>query len=501
MQEIELKFLVPDYKVDALLRQANIKSSQTNKLAAHYFDTAEQDLAKAGIALRIRKEGDDWVQTIKATGDGMASRLEHNHVLDAEQTAQAAETHSLSPDLQIYKNGELADNLARFDLDTLTDELIQQYVTDVERITRLVKKDNNVVEVAYDEGLVHHGKDASRQQNIHEVEFELLQGKPEFLFEVAKTWCKRYKMCVSTVTKAERGSLLLAGKQFGNAVKSDLDQLNISKKMSQPVFMRAVVHNCMLQILPNASAIAAGSPDGNHVHQLRVGIRRLRAALKFFDGFSEDINSDWIPILKQTFSLLGEYRDREILQIKTQPLLEEQGAPYVDWAPERDSLKVQPVDAVRANDFQLTLLELIEYSMSDPSEESNADKPAKPKLRKILSKLFNKITKASDHFAELDLEAQHDVRKRLKSLRYISEFVAPMFKKKKTKQFLQYLEPAQDVLGEYNDSLVGHRFYQQKTAQDANAWFAVGYFGAEQRHAARECANSLKTVKNAPEFW
>ncbi|WP_230661426.1 CYTH and CHAD domain-containing protein [Psychrobacter sp. I-STPA10] len=501
MQEIELKFLVPEYKVDALMRQANIKSSQTNQLAAYYFDTAKQDLAKSGIALRIRKEGEDWVQTIKATGDGMAARLEHNHTLDNQQAQLAADEQTLSPDLQIYNDSDLADILAHFDLETLADELIQQYVTDVERITRLVKKEGNVIEVAYDEGLVHHGEDDSIQQTIHEIEFELLQGSPEYLFEVAKTWCKRYKLCVSTVTKAERGSLLLANKEFTDAVKSDLDQLDISKKMSQPAFMRAVVHNCMLQILPNASAIAAGSPDGNHVHQLRVGIRRLRTALKFFDGFSEQVNSDWIPVLKQTFSLLGEYRDREILQIKTQPMLEEQGAPHVDWTPERDALKVQPIDAVRANDFQLTLLELIEFTMSDPSSEANADKLAKPKLCKILNKLFAKIAKASEHFAELDLEEQHDVRKRLKSLRYISEFVAPMFKKKKTKKFLKYLEPAQDILGEYNDSLVGHEFYQQKTEQDANAWFAVGYFGAEQEHAAKECGNSLKTVKNAPTFW
>ncbi|WP_227431218.1 CYTH and CHAD domain-containing protein [Psychrobacter sp. I-STPA6b] len=500
MQEIELKFLVPEYKVNALMRQANIKSSQTSQLAAHYFDTPTQQLAKAGIALRIRKEGDEWVQTIKTAGDGMAARLEHNHTLDAQQLPKT-QADALSPDLEIYHDTALEDTLSQLDIDELSNQLVQLYVTDVERITRLVKKEGNVIEVAYDQGQVIHGEDKSQQQHIHEIEFELLQGDTAYLFEVAKTWCKRYKLCLSTVTKAERGSLLLANKTHSDAVKSDLKQLAISKKMSQPAFMRAIVHNCMIQILPNASAIAAGSKDGNHVHQLRVGIRRLRTALKFFADFSEQINTDWIPVLKQTFSLLGEYRDREILQIKTQPMLEEQGAPFVDWQEERQSLKILPIDAVQANDFQLTLLELIEYTMSDPDLESNSNKKAKAKVTKTLDKLFAKIANASEHFDTLDIEAQHDVRKRLKSLRYISEFAAPIFKKKKHKKFLKYLEPAQDVLGEYNDSLVGHDFYQQKVTDDANAWFAVGYFGAQEKHAAKRCAESLKSVKNAPKFW
>ncbi|WP_131667552.1 CYTH and CHAD domain-containing protein [Psychrobacter pygoscelis] len=500
MQEIELKFLVPEYKVEALMRQANIKSSETSQLAAHYFDTPEQSLAKAGVALRIRKEGEDWVQTIKAAGDGMVARLEHNHILDKEATEQAINDGELLPDLSVYEEVETASALKDFKLNKLAKNLLCQYVTDVKRITRFIKKDGNVIEVAYDTGVVTHGEDDSQHSDVKEIEFELVQGDTNYLFEVAKTWCKRYKLCVSTVTKAERGGLLLANKDHVDAVKSDLSQLNIDSGMSQAAFMRAVVHNCMLQILPNASAIAAGSEDGNHVHQLRVGIRRLRTALKFFEGFSDSINNDWTPVLKQTFSLLGEYRDREILQVKTQPMLEEHGAPFVDWSPERESLKVMPIDAVRANDFQLTLLELIEFSMS-PADEDDSSKPAKAKLSKILDKLFGKITKASDHFADLDIEAQHDVRKRLKSLRYISEFAAPMYKKKKTKRFLKYLEPAQDILGEYNDDLVGHRFYQEKAQSDAAAWFAVGHFGAQEKHAAKECAQSLMTVKDAPTFW
>ena len=89
MQEIELKFLVPQARLKGLMRQAKVKSSQTTMMSAHYFDTPKQELAKSGIGLRIRLEGDEWVQTIKA-GDGIATRLEHNMTLDNElvQTMQ-----------------------------------------------------------------------------------------------------------------------------------------------------------------------------------------------------------------------------------------------------------------------------------------------------------------------------------------------------------------------------------------------------------------------------
>lgn len=502
MQEIELKFLVPEYKVDSLMRQAKIKSSNTTQLAAHYYDTTDNILAQSGMALRIRKEGDTWVQTLKSNGDGMASRGEQNNILDEDQVNAAIEANSLYPDLSVYEELNIEKMVLSSSQEQVSDKLNRIYITDIERTTRLIKGETGLIEMAYDEGSVIHGEDPQISKPILELEFELIEGDVSFLFDVAKTWAKRYNLCLSTVTKAERGGLMLEGKEYAEATKADLKKLALDKNMSQPQFMRAVVHNCMLQILPNVSAIAAGSTESDHVHQLRVGIRRLRTALKFFNDFSSQLNPEWGPILKQTFGLLGEYRDHELLQIRTQPMLESKGAPYVDWSSERDSIKIKPIDALRAPDFQITLLELIEYTMSPAKKDKPLNKGnAKQQSIKILESLYKKISKASEKFATLDIEAQHDVRKRLKSLRYISEFVSPMFKKKKTKAFLKYLEPAQEILGEYNDDIVGQYFYRLKTKSDPAAWFAVGYFTAQERHAALECAESLKQVKNAPKFW
>ena len=515
MHELELKFAVPSYQQSILRKNIDTKTAQQQRLSAYYFDTPNQDLAKKGIALRIRFEDSQWVQTLKTAGDGVAKRVELNTVLSLTGTPDTLDVSRLVPDVSLITEPTVVAQLTNImPLDELAQALTVQYFTDVERTSRQIKKNNSRIEIAYDIGKVGIGRLNSQkpannhgltQSDIHEIEFELLEGDPSDLIEVAKTWCKKYKLYLSTVTKAQRGSLLLANKQFAEPVKADLAVLQLHKGISQFAFLQAVVNNCLVQILPNASAIAEGSPDGNLVHQLRVGIRRLRTALKHFKFAPDYIDPNWLMVLKQTFSLLGEYRDKEILQIKTQPLLESVGAPHVEWS---TAVDIMPIDAVRANDFQILLLELIGFTHLPVP----ADNPkAKATVAKKLEKLFTAIAAASDKFASLDTESQHGVRKDLKSLRYVSEFAAPLFAsqtngkkgKKATKlnAFLQYLEPAQDVLGEYNDNVVGHANYLEKAKTDPNALFAVGWFSGREQASAEQCAVSLKTVKNAPKFW
>lgn len=546
MQEIELKFLVPESRLKGLMRQARVKSSEVTQLAAHYYDTPDQQLAEAGIGLRIRKEGDAWVQTIKAGGDGIAARLEHNAVLDNEQVQAMLDNNTLMPDLTIYKNTSVAPALAEFKLKKLAKNLTRLYVTDVERTTRLLADDsgrdgdndaNNHVEMAYDYGEIIHGNDDTQRDAIQEIEFELISGDIDFLFATAKTWCKRYKLCLSTVTKAERGGLLITEQQHSLAVHADLDQLNIDKKISMPAFVRAAVHNCLLQILPNSSAIVAGSEEDDHALQLYIGIVRLQAALQAFVSYSDEINPDWLPILQQTAMLLNEYRELAHLASHIEPNLQQHGAPTVDWATDIDALKITPKDAICANDFQLTLLELIAFTMSDPSLEPQADQLAIDKLAKTLSKQQAKLDKAvqelqskkdvgsdniniesndleDDDLQSVDLDdsdlenvesksddieniienidlddnnAEHELHEQLTTLLYISEFATPLLDKKKSKKkkakneskrWLKRLVKAQTALTQYRNHIMYQQRYQLKSETDSNALYGAGWFAA-----------------------
>lgn len=532
MQEIELKFLVPDSRIKGLMRQIQVKAAQTTQMAAHYFDTPDQDLAEAGIGLRIRREGDTWVQTIKAGGDGIAARLEHNTVLDSEQVHAMLEADTLMPDLSLYQDTPIAPALADFKLKKLAKNLTRQYVTDIERTTRLLvdkRKDHDksdhatsTIEVAYDVGQISHGQDSSRQKVIQEIEFELLGGNIDYLFDIAKVWCKRYKLCLSTVTKAEQGGLLVNEQAFSQAAHASLKALSVDQDSSLPAFVRASVHNCLLQILPNSSAIAAGSTDTDHIEQLRIGLQRLRIALKAFKKFSDTINPDWQPIIKQTAAMLGDYHSLAYIAGHIQPELEALGAPQLDLSADVKTTKVKPIDAVRANDFQLTLLELIAFTMSDVETQSQADQLACDHLPKILSKYHDKLldhasepldtAELSDHDKEDEVsdDAQsvhhlHEQAKlqlqRLQDMRNLSEFAAPLYPKKKTKRWLKRLKKGQKTLSHYVDDWQYYEYYQQKAAQEANALFGAGWFTATLSADDKHYQKRLKKICSTKTFW
>lgn len=575
MQEIELKFLVPEARLKGLMRQANVKSSETTQLAAHYYDTPDQQLAQAGIGLRIRKEGPAWVQTIKAGGDGIAARLEHNAVLDNERVQAMLDHNALMPDLSIYKDTSVAPALENFKLKKLAKNLTRLYVTDVERITRILVEDDsssesknendednktnnkyeNRIEVAYDAGEIIHGSNDSQRSTIQEIEFELLSGDLDFLFATAKTWCQRYNLCLSTVTKAERGGLLINNQQYSPVVSADLDQLNINKKTSMPAFIRAAIHNCLLQILPNSSAIVAGSTDSEHVLQLYIAINRLLAAINAFADFSDELNPDWQPTLEQTACLLDDCLELSYLTDVIEPKLQRYGAPKVDWTAQIEGLKTKATDAVSAvsvNDFQLTLLELIAFTMSDPNLEPQADTLARDKLSTILAKSYKKFCKAHKRYAkENDIEVsgfnlessdlastylksadlemldtdsaeindsnfksndkkqlQQQLLHQLKDLRYISEFIAPLLNKKATKEatkkeakrWFKHLKKAQKTLEQSHRYIQYQQRYQLKSTTDSHALYGAGWFAAMTAKEGKRSEKYLAKVKDSSFF-
>ena len=533
MQEIELKFLVPEPRLKGLMRQAQVKSSQLTQLAAHYYDTPDQQLAQAGIGLRIRKEGDSWVQTIKAGGDGIAARLEHNAVLDNEQVQAMLDTNSLMPDLTIYKDTPIAPALSDFKLKKLAKKLTRLYVTDVQRTTRLLVEDSsdqmeNSIEIAYDHGEIIHGNDDAQREVIQEIEFELVSGDLDFLFMTAKTWCQRYKLCLSTVTKAERGGLLINGQNHSPAVNADLSQLNINKKTSMPAFVRAAVHNCLLQILPNSSAIVASSTDSNHILQSQIGIRRLLAALDAFTSFSDEINPDWQPILNQTATFIDDYQELDYLANHIDPKLQEYGAPETNWTMDIDALKTKPIDAISVPDFQLTLLELIAFTMSDPSLEPQNNKPATDKIVKVLSKQYEKLLHTDEELGEgnnvesdsmdledvdlestnsnLDTDDQADFElHQLKDLRYVTEFCAPLLSKKgskkRTERQLKCLLKAQKSLDKHHSYAQYQQRYQIKSAVDNNALYGAGWFASVLKNDTKHSDKCLAKVRDRSIFW
>src|SRR5207248_8995775 len=77
--------------------------------------------------------------------------------------------------------------------------------------------------------------------------------------------------------KHQRGYQLLAGQ---DAAVAKGDAVDIAHDMPAIAAFQSIGFACLKQIVANKPAILAGDPAG--IHQMRVGLRRLRAAISLF---------------------------------------------------------------------------------------------------------------------------------------------------------------------------------------------------------------------------
>ena len=88
-------------------------------------------------------------------------------------------------------------------------------------------------------------------------------------------------------TKAERGYELMEEKVTGLFEKASPVELDPGMTSAQA--FRVIARNCLRQIIANAPGVCA--QDIEAVHQMRVGLRRLRAAITIFEKMVEPIAS------------------------------------------------------------------------------------------------------------------------------------------------------------------------------------------------------------------
>jgi triphosphatase len=499
MEEVELKFEVPS-KAKAPLLAALRKGQVTEqRLQATYFDTADERLAHNRMALRLRREGRQWVQTLKGATADSIRRLEHNVVITG---AVKADPPALNAALHAGTAvGEaLREAMAEDRLDEALEErpLQSRYGTDVRRTSREIRVKGARVEVALDVGWI-----IAKGQRMHlcEVEFELKAGAVDGLVALAQRWVEQYGLWLNTVSKAERGTRLARGELHGAPVKSK--ELFFRHKATAARVIRDVAANCLDQITANASEVAAGSDAADHVHQLRVGIRRMRTALREMHAFDPGMDRHWEVALQKAFSELGEYRDRETVLGQMEPQLKAAGAP----ATNASNLPAQhhgpaPRQTVLTPTFQITLLQLLRFVLSAAEDdEEGRQEDARTLFALRLKKLHGQVASDGRRFTTLDVGSQHRVRKRLKRLRYLAEFAAPLFGAKKVKRYLDELRPAQDMLGLHNDEIVALATYRQEAATNPHAAFATGWLVGRQADSAARCQRVLARVSQAHRFW
>jgi CHAD domain-containing protein len=229
---------------------------------------------------------------------------------------------------------------------------------------------------------------------------------------------------------------------------------------------RAVVHNCLRQIIANEPGVRTG--DAEALHQMRIGLRRLRAAITAFTKVSSDSKQNRIKTeLKAATNKLAPARDLDVFAADVFKHLSETGAGEKEFAEasrdftlRRKKTYAALADFVRSKRFRKTLLDVAEWVETGPWTRANAgaEQPIKKHAADVLTKFRKQIRKKESDLHELDAYARHKLRIRAKKLRYMIDFfggVFPGHKNVKRRQTaLNSLKTLQDTLGRLNDIAV-----------------------------------------------
>ena len=541
--EIELKFRIPAARLAALRRAVATRGAQVQPLVAVYFDTPGELLARARVALRLRREGDTWVQTLKAEGASAMHRLEHNVVVAGKR----------QPGLDLSRHdGSVAGRALRAVLAGARDEpLLLRYATEVQRTRRLLRAGDARIELALDEGHITAGR---RSLPICELELELLAGTPQALLDVAGRWVDRFGLVLDVRSKSERGHRLAAGVLASPPTKARPLRLPADATPAQA--LAAMLAHALGQVLANASQMAdpdlaevvAAEPE--YLHQLRVGLRRLRSLLRVYGALAPPADAALAPALATLFGQLGAARDQDAMAEWLWPALRQADAPWVpeielgsgsvsgagagtgvaisaglDIAallrtPATQRVWLSALAACQPPAGQAAAVPAESAAPAAPSASSAPTAPTAPTapptpptppwqpelplreaVRSPLQQLMRQVKRDAACFSTLDDDARHQLRRRIKRLRYAADAAASLWPAKSVAATLRALTRAQEPLGIYNDTVVALDLFRTLAAQDGRAWFVVGWLTARREALQAPCAKALARLSRVRGFW
>src|SRR5262245_14123578 len=269
-RELELKVELSKYDVERLegelpIDELGIGPPTRKKLRSVYFETPEHDLHAAGISLRLRRRNGGWMQTVKAehhVDGGVSNPIELEAPVDGEK-----------PDL-----AKIADEKVKraVRMATKGTTLKPVFETVVQRTTRMIKAQGSEIELAVDDGEVRAG---DQVRDVREAELELKAGDAEGLLLAAEKLLAGHDLTLSSRSEGERGYRLALRKKGASAEPEKARHVRIARTDGCAKAFAAILQSAVRQILVNREAVLQND-DPNGAHQLRIGLRRMRSALR-----------------------------------------------------------------------------------------------------------------------------------------------------------------------------------------------------------------------------
>lgn len=467
--ETELKLRLPADCVARLQRNPLLKSSSISRpvrqqLYSIYYDTPNFDLKRHGVALRLRRSGKRWVQTIKGGGSVAAGLHQRDEWEAPVLKAQPDFTKITDPAL-----------IKLFSATELRERLQPVFTTEFTRSIRMVRlAGGGEAEFCLDRGQVIAG-DASAP--LCEIELELKSGDPGQLFQFALELLHSVPLRLENASKAERGYLLSAD---GKSPPLKAAPVELDAEMSMSAAFTAITWNCLNHLHSNETGMLAGR-DIEYLHQMRVALRRQRSALSIFSRiFSK---AAFVPLaqkLKWLASQFGPARDWDVFVTETL-------TPVCTSFPDHpgmvalqgkcEQLRRQHNEAARhaveSAHYAESMLQLGAWVSTEawlnelgPAASvklagTGAGAPVKKFATALLAHRHRQLKKYGKELMNSSVAELHALRIVVKKQRYTAEFFAGFYSGRETRRYLRTLSVLQDILGAMNDTANAKRLLNE----------------------------------------
>ncbi len=485
-EEVELKFLAdPDtwLRLQTAPPFAGLPREGRHSLCTRYFDTPDHKLHENGIYVRLRQTDGELCQSIKQTG-GVGRGEWENKVAEPR------------PNFDVLAGRQIAPVLKK---QAILDALQPIFKTDVQRLSLLWQGHGAQIEISFDEGAI---RAADHELKLHEIELELKQGSADELFTFAQRLIAAAPMTLSFVSKGERGFLLSEGK-WGEPQKVAIPEL--SPGTSAGDAFSHICRACLYTLMLNTSLFEPTTTNIEIVHQSRIALRRLRAAMSFFRPIAEGQRYETLRHeLKWMSDLLGDARDLDVWQntVVKPKAAEPHAHPglaflshYIEGLRQKAYARI--AEALTSERWRKTLLEFAIYQQMEDWKLGDRAMPIEDFLDDRLGKRMKKLVKRGKGLEELDSAAQHKLRIRAKKMRYTVEFFESLANgsnaRKDFKQIDNACENMQSALGLIHDQIALEAFLSDEfTKVDAQG-------GSPQNVPAAYAAGALTRDKPDPD--
>jgi CHAD domain-containing protein len=280
--------------------------------------------------------------------------------------------------------------------------------------------------------------------------------------------------------------------------------VHLDAAMAPEHALRLVATAAWRQVLANQPGVMTGD-DPEHVHQMRVALRRLRSALRLFAGNAvPPVDAEVAAGLEALGALLGEVRDLDVLSRLLRPSTH--AADMVDTAVVAAALAPR---AALARERLLAFLVSAAHARSVAGVEAwvnaevaqNAGEDLSSLARHRLGDLHKRVMHGVARYGTLGDRARHRFRIDVKRTRYGAEVFGVLYPTGRVAPYLSALAQAQDLLGCLTDINMAQRFLRDVGIDRAVRAALVRHWRRRHGPSGAELARAFSQIKSTGGFW